>query len=162
MAFAASPKKASGKATKLTTLHCNVQLTTEPPAGSNTVDQPASQGTMYGPTHCRTKGFGGGVEAAPFTVPDSGDTVGTYTQYLKSGTISGSFDWSPNEAAPISNSTFESQTWTGTVTIKGGTGVYKGIKGKNSTGVMNCSTADSVHMTCTETIKLKTLPTTVG
>jgi hypothetical protein len=162
MAFAASPKKAGGKAAKLTTLHCNLSLATQPPSGSNSVPQPSSQGTMYGPVHCGTKGFGGGIEAAPFTVPASGDTVGTYTKYLKAGTISGSYNWSPDEGAPISTTTFTSQTWTGTFTVTGGTGVYKGIKGKNSTGVVNCSSSDNVHFSCTETIKVKLPTTTTG
>ena len=161
MAFAASPKKGSGKkVTKPTTLHCNVQLATEAPAGSNTVNQPASQGTMYGPDSCGTKGFGGGVESAPFTVPDSGDTTGTYTKYFDAGTVSGAFDWSPNEGPPVSSTSFEQQTYTGTFTVTGGTGVYKGIKGKNNTGVVNCSTNDGVHFSCTETIKVVMPPST--
>ncbi|HUE25576.1 MAG TPA: hypothetical protein VMP89_02295 [Solirubrobacteraceae bacterium] len=159
MAFAASPKKGSGKkAAKPTTLNCSVSLTTEPPDGSNSVAQPASQGNMYGPIHCSTKGFGGGVESAPFTVPDSGDTVGTYTAYYKAGTISGAFDWTPETQSDLSG--FESQTWQGTVTVTGGTGVYKGIKGKNTTGVENCTSPDSVHMTCTEKIKVIMPPST--
>ena len=159
MAFAASPKTTSGKkAIKPTTLNCSVSLTTEPPAGSNTVDQPASQGSMYGPIHCPKTGFGGGVEGVSFTVPDSGDTVGTYTQYFNAGTIKGAFDWTPTESPPISGTTFSSQAWTGTVTVTGGTGVYKGIKGTKTAGVMNCSSDDSVHVTCTEKVKVKLPP----
>jgi hypothetical protein len=150
MAFAASPKKASAK-TKAKTLNCSVSLTTEPPDGSNAVAQPSSQGQMYGPIHCSTKGFGGGVESAPFTVPDSGDTVGTYTAYFKQGTVSGSFDWTPQQQVDIS--AFQSQTWQGTMTITGGTGLYKGIVGKKATGVENCTSPDSVHVTCTAKIK---------
>jgi hypothetical protein len=159
MALAASPKKASAKSpTKPITLRCKVSLTTEPAAGSNTVDQGASQGSQYGPTHCSRSAFGGGVEAASFTVADSGDTVGTYTQYFGAGTIKGAFDLTPGESPPPSSgSTFQSQTWTGTLTVTGGTGVYKGIKGKKNSGVMNCSSADSVHLTCTEKVKV-TMP----
>ena len=163
MAFASSPKTGSGKkAAKLTTLNCKVSLTTEPPAGSNAVAQPPQQGTMYGPIHCSTKGFGGGVESAPFTVPDSGDTVGNYTAYFDAGSISGAFDWTPQPQGDITN--FDAQTWQGTATVTGGTGVYKGIKGKNSTGVENCTSPDSVHMTCTMKIKVKmpTSTTTTG
>jgi hypothetical protein len=152
MAFAANPKKASGKTTtKATTLHCSVSLTTEPPAGSNAVAQPSSQGNMYGPIHCSTKGFGGGVESAPFTVPDSGDTVGKYTAYFKTGSITGSFDWTPQEQSDLSN--FGGQAWQGTMTVTGGTGLFKGIVGKKGSGVENCTSPDSVHVTCTAKIK---------
>ncbi len=157
LAAAANPKASSTSTTKPITLNCKVSLTTEPPAGSNTVNQPASQGSQYGPIHCSPGAFGGGVESDSFTVPDSGDTVGTYTQYFNAGTVKGSFDWTPQESPPITGSNFESQSWTGTVTVTGGTGVYKGIKGKKNTGVMNCSSDDSVHLTCTEKIKV-TMP----
>lgn len=157
-AGAASPKKSGKAKVKPTALHCNVSLTTEPPPGSNSVDQPAAQGSQYGPIQCRTAGFGGGVAADSFTVPDSGDTVGTYTEYLGAGTIKGAFDLTPQESGGISN--FSSETWSGTVTVTGGTGVYKGIKGAK-VGTMNCSSDDSVHLTCTETVKVK-MPSTKG
>jgi hypothetical protein len=148
MAVAASP---------LTTLKCKNSLTTELLADSNTVNQPASQGNQYGPVHCPTKGFGGGIIGDSFTVPDSGDTVGTYTQYFSAGSIHGKFDLSPEEAGPISNANFESQSWSGTITIAGGTGIYNGITAKKGSGTMTCTSPDSVHLSCTEKIKLKTI-----
>lgn len=155
---AASPKKSAKATVKTTTLHCNVSLTTEPPAGSNSVDQPAAQGSQYGPIHCGTAGFGGGVVADSFTVPDSGDTVGKYAQYLGAGTIEGAFDLTPQESPGISmspgTSGFTSQTWIGTVTVTGGTGVYKGITSAK-VGTMTCSSDDSVHLTCKETVRVK-------
>jgi hypothetical protein len=135
------------------TVHCTVSLTTGPPAGSNSVDQPASQGSQAGPNHCAKKGFGFGVAVDSFTVPDSGDTVGTYTQYFNTGTVHGAFDLTPTESGDVSN--FTSQAWTGTITVTGGTGTYKGVKGKKNTGVFNCTSPDNVHMSCTEVIKLK-------
>ena len=157
-AGAASPKK---PAAKFTTLNCRVSLTTEPPPGSNTVNQPQAQGSQYGPIHCRTAGFGGGLEGDSFTIPDSGDTVAKYNAYFSAGSIKGSFDITPGEPGPLSSNSFSSQTWTGTMTVDGGTGVYKGITGKKNSGVMNCSSPDSVHMTCTETVKVK-MPSTTG
>jgi len=136
-----------------TKLHCTLSLTTEPPPGSNSVDQPASQGSQYGPIHCGRVGFGGGIEADSFTVPDSGDTVGKFTQYFKTGTIKGSFDITPQESE-FTSTNFESQTWVGTMKIVGGTGVYSGIKSQKGTGVLKCSSPDSVHLTCTEKIKV--------
>lgn len=157
-AGAASPKKSTPKkaTAKFTTLNCKVSLTTEPPDGSNAVDQPAAQGNQYGPIHCRTSGVGGGIIGDSFTVPDSGDTVGTYTQYFGAGSIRGAFDLTPQEQpSPFETGGYASQTWTGTVTVVGGTGVYRGITGKKNSGVMNCSSPDSVHITCTETVKVK-------
>jgi hypothetical protein len=157
-AGAANPKKSGKAKVKPTALHCNVSLTTTPPPGSNTVDQPPAQGSQYGPIHCPTVGFGGGVVSDSFTVPDSGDTVGQYTQYLSAGTIKGAFDLTPQESPGITN--FSSETWAGTVTVTGGTGVYKGITGAK-VGTMNCSSDDSVHLTCTETVKVK-MPSAKG
>jgi hypothetical protein len=154
MALAATPKAATGSKVKPITLRCSMSLTTTPPRGSASVDQPPAQGTQYGPNNCPTNSFGGGIMEDSFTVPDSGDTVGTYKQYFGAGTIKGAFDLTPNEGAPISGANFASQSWTGTVTVTGGTGTYKGIKGKKNSGVMNCTSPDSVHLTCTEHVKV--------
>jgi hypothetical protein len=146
---------------KPTVLKCRILMTTTPPSGSNTVSQPSSQGSQYGPIRCPTAGFGGGIVQDSFTVPDSGDTVGTYTQYFKTGSVKGAFVLTPTESAPISTTNFDSQSWTGTVTVTGGTGVYtgiKGIKGKKNLGVLNCTSPDSVHITCAEKVKVN-LPT---
>lgn len=133
-------------------LTCHISLGTVPPPGSATVNQPSSQGSQYGPLHCG-QATGGGVMSDAFTVPDTGNTVGTYTQYFKAGSISGSFNLTPSEAGPISVMSFESQDWTGTVKITHGTGVYSGIKSTRR-GVMKCSSPDSVHLTCTEKISV--------
>jgi hypothetical protein len=160
-AGAASTKKSGGKTVKPTTLNCSVSMTTEPPSGSNTVDQPASQGSQYGPIHCGTAGFGGGIISDSFTVPDSGDNVGTYTAYYSAGSIKGAFDLTPQEQpSPFESGSFQSQTYQGTVTVTGGTGVYKGITGvKTEMGTMNCTSPDTIHLTCTEKVKVK-LPAT--
>jgi hypothetical protein len=152
LAVAAAPN-----ATKLS---CKMSLTTLPPAGSNAVSQPALQGSQYGPVHCPRAGFGGGVMSDSFTVPDNGNTVGTYTQYFSAGSIKGSFVLQPQEGSPISVGSFESQSWAGTVKITSGTGIYKGIKSVKAPGMMICSSPDSVHLTCTVKIKA-ILPSTV-
>jgi hypothetical protein len=152
----------STTAIKPTVLRCKISMSTQPPAGSNSVDQAAPQGAQYGPSHCPRKGFGSGVIADSFTVPDTGDTVGTYVQYFHAGTIMGKFDLTPEPSTGISDSSFQSQTWTGTVKVTGGTGVYKGItgiKGKKGLGVFNCASVDSVHLKCNEKVKV-TLPAT--
>ena len=152
---------AGAQAPKPTLVRCSITLAVVPPAGQASVSQPPTQGTQYGPSHCHRKGFGWGVESTTFNVPDSGDTVGTYIQYMDGGTITGAFDLTPDESQPLSSNSFLSNSWTGTVTVTRGTGIYKGIKAKKGSGVLTCSTSDSVHIACKEKIKLF-VPATVG
>lgn len=133
-------------------LRCLSYPTTTPPAGQANVDQPPASGTSYGPVGCSTPGFGSGTIAMSFTVPDSGDMVGTFTEYFDAGTIKGTFDLSPGDGQPIGSDTFTSQSFEGQASVTGGTGVYDGIKGKNSKGTMACNSPDSVHNTCTQNI----------
>lgn len=152
---------------KPVTLRCKISMATPPQPGDNTVVQPPLTGTFYGATHCRTKSVGSGINAAPFKLADTGDTVGKYVQYFGAGTIKGAFDLTPAEGQPPSQTTFESAAWTGTATVTGGTGIYKGIKmykakHKRATpGVLNCTSPDSVHLTCTYRVKV-ILPATAG
>lgn len=153
ISVAAAANKTAGK-TKTIVLKCHVNLATVPPAGSAAVDQPPAQGTSYGQVHCPS--IGTGVESASFKVPDSGDTVGNYWQYFGTGAIHGKFDITPEEGSgSISATNFESESWTGTVTVIGGTGVYKGAAGK--TGTLKCRSNDTVHLTCVESMKLSSL-----
>lgn len=140
-------------ATKLT---CHLSLTTVPPYGFSTVAQPTPRGLQYGSVHCGRAAIGGGVVADSFVVPDSGNTVGKFTQYFSTGTVRGSFNLAPLEGGPISVSSFESQNWLGTFKITGGTGIYSGIKSMKG-GVLACSSPDSVHLACTEKVRLKSL-----
>ena len=158
LAASSAPKANTPKA-KPVVLRCTMSLATVPPDGSATVDQPASQGAQYGKASCARKSFGAGVAADSFTVPDTGDTVARYWQYLAAGSIAGKFDLTPAEGAPLSGQSFTAQSWTGTVTIVSGTGIYRGIKGKKGTGTMTCSSPDSVHLTCHEKIKVFLPPT---
>lgn len=136
-------------------LKCKIQMTATPLAGTNVVDQPPTQGWMYGPVSCPHVGFGGGIEASSFTVPLSGDTVGTFTQYLSAGSIKGKFDLVPQEVGPPSSSFFSSASWAGDLTVTSGTGVYKGIKSNRKAGTMTCTSDDTVHLLCSEKVKVK-------
>lgn len=139
-------------AAKGTLLKCSISLNTAPPPGSATVAQPPSQGEQFGPIHCPPVGtYGPGVEADSFTVPASGDTVGSYAQYFNEGSIRGKFDLTPSEGV-LSPTNFTGQSWTGTVTVTGGTGKYAGAKGTK--GTLTCTSPDSVHLTCVEKIRL--------
>jgi len=154
IASAAGTSAAKPKKPKPSLLRCHISMSTTPPEGSNTVDQPPADGKQYGPASCPTKSFGSGVESDTFIVPDSGDTVGKYVQYFHDGSVTGTFDLTPNNDTGVSDQTFTSESWTGTLTVTGGTGTFKGIKFKKGTGVMNCTSTDSVHLTCTEKVKV--------
>jgi hypothetical protein len=150
----AGAKTASKPAAKTIVLKCHLSLGTVPPPGSPSVDQPPAKGTLFGPARC--SGIGSGVEQANFKVPDSGDTVGKYWQYFGGGTIHGTFDLSPSEGSgALSSTSFSNEAWDGTVTVKGGTGTLAKAAGKK--GTIKCTSGDTVHLTCTEKIKLTAL-----
>lgn len=93
---------------------------------------------------------------ATFKVPDSGDTVGSYAQYFATGSIRGKFDLTPTEASgALSSTSFSNEAWAGTVTVTGGTGSFAHASAKK--GTLKCTSADTVHLTCTEKLKLKKL-----
>lgn len=153
---AAATKHTAAQTAKPSVLKCKISMTTVPPTDSNVV-LVAPDGSQYGSSRCARKGFGPGVIASSFTVPDSGDTVGTFSEYFAKGSISGKFDLAPLEGTGISDTTFAAETLTGTVTVTGGTGIYKGltrVKGKKGIGTMNCASPDSVHLACTDSVKV--------
>ena len=143
----------AAKTTSSRVVRCHVYLSTVPGANSAQVDQPPSGGRQYGPAKCPATGLGSGMEADKFTVPLSGDLVGTYSQYFSTGTITGKFDLVPQEAPPLSSTTFASESFVGKVSVTGGTGTLKGTKSTKA-GVMKCTSPDTVHLTCTETVKV--------
>ncbi|HEY2006127.1 MAG TPA: hypothetical protein VGG87_06730 [Solirubrobacteraceae bacterium] len=143
----------AAKASSPRVVKCHMYLSAVPGANSAQVDQPPSGGRQYGPAQCAGKGLGSGVEADKFTVPISGDLVGTYYQYFSAGTIKGKFDLVPQESPPLSSTSFATESFKGTVSVTGGTGSLKGTKSTKA-GVMKCTSPDTVHLTCTETVKV--------
>jgi hypothetical protein len=96
------------------------------------------------------------VESDAFKVPLSGDSVGSYAQYFGTSSIHGKFKLTPGEGSGnISQGSFESESWVGTVTVTGGTGQYAGAAGTK--GVLKCTSGDTVHLRCTEKIGLSKL-----
>ena len=150
-AAAAGAKKAT-KA-KPVKLQCRVTLIQQPGAGQDTV-LPTDAGEHYGRITC-PHGFGSGVIHDSFTVPDSGDTVAKYVAFFNRGGFSGTLDLTPGEGDELSGTSFQSASWTGTMTVAEGTGVYKGIAvAKNGKGKLTCTSPDTVHLKCQETISL--------
>lgn len=139
---------------------CNVSLTATPPPNSNSVQQPPTAGRQYGPTQCTPSSLGSGVIADYFHVPDSGDTLGYYHEYFKTGEIWGAFDLTPQEGT-FGSGGFTSGTWTGTITVAGGSGTYKGAKSATP-GTFDCTSPDSVHLSCTETATASWATSTAG
>lgn len=134
-------------------LRCTISLATVPPADSSSVSQPPVAGWQYGQAVCAKKGFGVGLDATVFKVRITGDSVGRYTQYFGDGSVHGKFDLTPQEGGDVS-SNFLAQDWVGKLTVTGGTGAFQGIKSTRE-GLLKCSSTDSVHLTCTERIRVR-------
>jgi len=152
--FAVGISVAAAATKSAAVLKCHISLSTVPPPGSPAVDQPPSNGSQYGPVHC--KQLGSGVLQDTFKVPDSGDTIGKYWQYFSNGSIHGKFDLTPTEGSgALSSTNFSNEAWVGKITVTGGTGAFAKVAGKK--GVLKCTSGDTVHMTCTAKITLTQL-----
>ena len=144
---------ASTTKAKAVKLHCQLTLIQQPASGQDAV-LPADSGDHYGRITC-PHGFGGGVIHDSFRVPDSGDTVAKYVAYFNRGTFSGTFDLTPGGGQELSDTSFQSESWTGTMTVRGGSGIYRGIAlAKSGKGKLTCTSPDTVHLKCRETISL--------
>jgi hypothetical protein len=131
---------ASTAATKAKKITCN---TTEyNPAPSQL------SGVIVGFTSC-SKPFGKGVVSATYSATvnmttGAGTSHGTFTKWLLTGTAhgrySGKFQFTSNTDATYKNA----------ITVSGGTGAFKGVKGK---GTESCSTTNgAATLTCKEVL----------
>lgn len=145
VASATASKHKSKSSSKPATVTCHAKTSIAPPDGQTGVTPPVSSGSEYGTAVCGKLGHG--VQSDRFNVPDSGDTLATFTWYLPTGTIHGKYDLTPQEGTL----NFLAVTYVGTAKILGGTGAFAGTKG---TGTMTCSSPDSVHTSCTDKLKL--------
>jgi len=149
-ALGAKPAATKAKPIKFK-VTCKSSVGDVPADGDNSVVPPVDQGWQYGAVQCG-KVFGGGIAANSFKLLDSGDLQGSWTQYFGVGTIHGKFSLTPADTgAPSSPTTFAAISYSGTATVDGGTGAYKKATGK---GTMKCSSADGVHFTCSDTVKV--------
>jgi hypothetical protein len=137
--------------TTTTKLTCGLKLATQVPDGAISVTQVAAQGTQFGKAACGGR-VGLGVESNSFDQDAAGSQTGTYQEYFNAGTFYGKYTMAPNTSGqPPTTTSFTAASYTGTVTIKNGTGSYRKATG---TGTLNCSTTDATHFTCTEKLKL--------
>ena len=154
---AAGGKTKSSKSTGIK-LACSSKLSLQVPGSDTDVTAGSTQGTEYGTVRCAPQ-LGSGVQFQSFTTDDAGDISGKFQQYFNAGTVYGVYSLVANDqSGPPTTTSFSAASYTGTVTIKNGTGVDKKATG---TGTMTCSTIDAVHYTCTEKVKL-VLPTTTA
>jgi hypothetical protein len=123
--------------------------------GQTQVVPPVNQGHEYGLVSCGT--LGKGVQSESLTLQDTGNYVGTYTEYFDTGTIHGTYTLIPGDSIPTGPTTFNAANYTGTATVVGGTGAYRKAIG---TGTLTCSTPDSIHSSCSEKLKLTLPPVT--
>jgi hypothetical protein len=149
----AGKKKSTKPTTTTTKLTCSLNLAMQVPGGSVTVTQGSVDGNQFGRANCGSP-LGTGVEGDSFTSDSGGTLSGSYQQYFNAGTVYGDYTLTPNDTGPPTTTSFASASYTGTLTIKDGKGLDKHAVG---TGTLTCTTADSVHYTCTEKLKL-TLP----
>ena len=127
---------------------CHASVATAIPAGSSTVTPASEDGTQYGSVVCGK--LGSGVQASAFRALSSGDLQGKYTDYFGAGSVRGKYVLAPADTS-LTPPSFASVAYAGTVTVDGGTGIYRLAKGK---GTLTCSSSDGLHMSCTAKLKL--------
>jgi hypothetical protein len=150
-AVAAAPHAASRAkaATAKTKIGCKWSLNVQVPAGTNEVTQGTTSGVQYGTTVCAS--IGAGLVSSPFAIDDQGDLTGKFVQYFKTGTTYGAYSLTQSSSAPLSVTTFGSASYAGTIKVNGGSGAWKGVKGK---GTVTCTTPDAVHYACAAALKV--------
>jgi hypothetical protein len=149
---AAGAAKTHPKAKPVTAkVTCTLALTTEVPAGDTVITPGDPSGTEFGFVGCG-KRLGNGVQTDPFSQTSSGDIVGSYRQYLGTGSIHGLYDLTVTEQSAPTTTTFTATSYAGIVSVTGGTGAWAHVTGK---GTLACSSADAIHTSCTEHLKLK-------
>jgi hypothetical protein len=130
---------------------CTLALTTEVPAGDTVITPGDPSGTQFGFVGCG-KLLGKGVQTDPFSQTASGDIVGPYKQYFGTGSLHGQYDLTVTGQSAPTTTTFTATSYTGSVSVAGGTGAWAHVTGK---GTLACSSADAIHTSCTEHLKLK-------
>ena len=154
LAGAATSVAAPAKKGPVATPACGLKLAEQIPNGETAINPADTQGSDVGTVKCG-KLLGSGLASMAFTVPDSGNLVGTFKQYFATGSMHGKFMLVPDATdTPPATTTFAASSYTGTLTLTGGTGTYQLAKG---TGTITCHSADSIHMSCLEHLKLTRL-----
>ena len=141
-----------------TKVSCKLTLVLQPTAKVTTILPGTGSGSQVGTAKCPGP-VGGGVQTDNFTTDDSGDVTAPYTQWFKGGTLAGQYTLIPSGGGQPSagNNQFGAQSYTGTLTVTGGSGGWKGATGKAK---LTCATPDAVHLACTESLTVTVPPAT--
>lgn len=129
---------------------CFMALSAQIQPGETAINPADTSGANTGSIKCG-KLLGAGLAQLSFTMPASGNLVGAAQEYFALGSMHGKYVLVPDD--PTSDS-FSAASYTGTMTIKGGTGAFQMAKG---TGKLKCTTTDSIHLSCVEHLKLTSL-----
>lgn len=133
-----------------TRMSCDLKLATQIPSNDVTVTQGAASGTQNGRAGC-AKPLYSGAQQNSFSSDDAGNLQGKYQQWFNAGSIYGAYMLTPLDTGPPTTTTFTAASYSGTVTVTGGTGLFRKATGS---GTLACFTTDSAHYTCTEKLKL--------
>lgn len=145
----AAPKPAK-KAVKGTLVTCHASIVQQLGASDTGLVPVPTQGAYIGTVSC-DKAFGAGMQAAAFKLQDDGSLRGANLLYFDTGTVRGRFTLVPADSSPTYSATFAAVDYTGTITVAGGTGAFKGAQGK---GTLKCTSPDSLHLSCTEKLRM--------
>lgn len=157
LAFAIAPAAGVAKSkkskSKANLVSCVAKVAVEAPTSATAQDQvfpDQTPGTQWGTIHCG-KGVGSGLEELSYTIPVSGDEVGSFVAYFKGATIRGKFDLVSEEGSLFGNGTtasFGYAAFAGPIKHISGTGSLASAK---STGALaTCTSQDGVHFKCQE------------
>lgn len=137
-------KKSKTPTTVTTKVSCVSALTLQAPPGATDVTPASQDGTEVGPISCPS--IGRGIEWESYTTQDSGDIVGKWQAWYNTGSVFGTVTLTPDDnAPPTSTTTFSQASYTGTWSVKNGTGAFAKATGR---GTIRCSTQDAVHFAC--------------
>ncbi len=141
------------KTTKLVTIRtsCKLSLVTQIPSNDTSVLAGADAGTQFGFAGCGAP-LSRGVEHDTFSLETSGNLTGIYQQWYGAGSVFGTYTLAPSAGQPPSSTTFTAESYTGTSTVHGGSGLLKGASGK---ATLTCSTLEAAHYSCTDNLTLK-------
>jgi hypothetical protein len=161
-ASAAKPKHHKTPKPKPVVLVCKWATSIVPPLGQQQSTLANDSGDLFGNASCpaspyspsRRTTLGKGVAHLTFRLQDTGDLSGSFSEWFGAGSIRGTYVLTPSNALTLDPSTFASSDYTGTLVVTGGTGAFKPALGK---GKLTCTSPDSVHLSCSATIKFSEL-----
>ena len=153
VAVAKKSKPSKPGAPSGTPVTCAALVTTEVPSNQTVVLPSPAQGTQWGPIRCGGP-LGRGAAGMGFKSPVSGDLVGTFSSWFGTGAMHGKYRLTQQEGLLTNPNQFAFASYTGKLTITGGTGSLNGASGS---GTATCTSQDGLHFRCKEKLGLTKL-----